>query len=54
MTNLGLGSSLEDPWGSYWVGGSGIAFPVVSTACLRCSAVALGGLGCPMPMTLPT
>ena len=42
MTNLGLGSSLEDPWGSL-LGGSGeVVFPGDST-------ILLGSLECPMP-----
>ena len=50
MTHLGLGSSLEDPWGSLLGGGSEVVFP-------GDSAILLGSLGCPMPggvpMTLP-
>ena len=41
MTHLGLGSSLEDPWGGLQGGGSEVAFP-------GDSAILLGSLGCPM------
>ena len=27
MAHLGLGSSLEEPWGAYWGGDGGVAFP---------------------------
>ena len=49
MTHLGLGSSLEEPWGAYWGGGS-VTFPGGSINLL-------GSLGGPMvgglPITLP-
>ena len=42
MTHLGLGSSMEDPWGGpYWGRGT---FPGTGTTCLRSSAVPLGSL----------
>ena len=53
MTHLGLGSSLEDPWGSLLGGGSGVIFPGVSTVCLGDSAVPLGSLGYPMAGGMP-
>ena len=46
MTHLGLGSSLEDPWGSLPGGIGEVVFP-------GDSVVLLGGLGCPMPVGLP-
>ena len=46
MTHLGLGSSLEDPWGSL-LGGS------VEVVFLGDSTILLGSLGCPMPGRLP-
>ena len=50
MTHLGLGSSLEVPWGGLLGGGSEVVFP-------GDSAILLGSLGCPMsggmPKTLP-
>ena len=46
MTHLGLGSSLEDPWGGLLGGGSEVVFP-------GDSAILLGSLGCPMPGGMP-
>ena len=42
MTHLGLGSSLEEPWGGLLGGGESVAF-------LGGSIDLLGGLGGPMP-----
>ena len=47
MTHLGLGSSLEDPWGSLLMGGSG------GVVFLKESAILLGSLGGPMPGRMP-
>ena len=47
MTQLGLGSSLEDPWGPSGWGSRGIVF-------LGDSAVLLGSLGCPVPVRMPS
>ena len=45
MTNFGLGSSKEDPWGSL-LGGRGLgAFPGTSVTCLGSITVPLGSLG---------
>ena len=46
MTHLGLGSSLEDPWGSLLGGGGEVVFP-------GDGAILLGSLGCPMPGGMP-
>ena len=50
MTHLGLGSSLEEPWGGLLGGGSGVIFPGGGINLL-------GRLGCPAPrgppVTLP-
>ena len=45
MTHLGLGSSLEDPWGPSRGGSGAIIFPGDS--------VLLGSLGNPVPITAP-
>ena len=46
MTHLGLGSSLEEPWGAYWDGGGGVVF-------LGDGADLLGRLGYPVPGGMP-
>ena len=46
MTHLGLGSSLEEPWGGLLGGGSGVVF-------LGDGAILLGRLGCPVPGGTP-
>ena len=46
MTHLGLGSSLEEPWGGQLGGGSEVVF-------LGDGAILLGSLGCPMPGGMP-
>ena len=46
MTHLGLGSSLEEPWGPNWGGGGVVAFPGGGMNLL-------GGLGGPLPWGLP-
>ena len=47
MTHLGLGSSLEEPWGGLLGGGSKVVF-------LGDGAILLGSLGCPVPGGTPT
>ena len=47
MIHLGLGSSLEEPWGGLLGGGGSVAF-------LGGSIDLLGGLGGPMPGGAPT
>ena len=42
MTHLGLGSSLEEPWGGLLGGGGGVVFPGGGRSLL-------GRLGCPVP-----
>ena len=52
MTHLGLGSSLEDPWGSLL--GVGVGLPSQEFVLSAWdSAILLGRLGCPMPEALP-
>ena len=46
MTHLGLGSSLEDPWGGLVGGVGAVVFP-------GDSVVLLGGLGNPMTIGMP-
>ena len=47
MTHLGLGSSLEEPWGCLAGGGGGV------NAFLGGGMTLLGGLGGPLPWGLP-
>ena len=46
MTPLGLGSSIEEPWGGLVGGGGSVAF-------LGGGIALLGGLGGPVPYLLP-
>ena len=55
ITHLGLGPSVEEPWGLFaliLLGGS-VAFLGISTTCLGSSAVTFGSLGCPKPSWAP-
>ena len=54
MTHFGLGSSGEDPGGTYWGVRCKIAFPGTSTVCLGGSAIPLGSLEDPLPGWLPS
>ena len=46
MTHLGLGSSLEEPWGGLLGGGGGVVF-------LGGDRGLMGRLGCPVPGGVP-
>ena len=55
MTHLGLGSSMEEPWGmlALLVEGGSVAFLGTGSTCLGSSAVLLGSLGSPKPVWAP-
>ena len=48
MTHLGLGSSLEEPWGCLWGGDGSVTFPGGSINLLGSLGGPMGG-GCLLP-----